>query len=72
MDLQSIDQIDQAVQAAPQAFRRLDIPVDSGAIPLGRFTFPEDVTAVAAFVATERTGYIAGQAISVPGGAAHH
>jgi 3-oxoacyl-[acyl-carrier protein] reductase len=37
-------------------------------IPLQRFGQPEDVAELVAFLATERAGYITGQAITIDGG----
>ena len=37
-------------------------------IPMGRLGSPEDVAALAGFLASEEAGYITGQAFSVDGG----
>ena len=37
-------------------------------IPLQRFGQPEDVAELVAFLASERAGYIMGQAITIDGG----
>ena len=39
-------------------------------IPLGRFGKPEDIANMAAYLASEKAGYITGQIISVDGGMA--
>jgi 3-oxoacyl-[acyl-carrier protein] reductase len=39
-------------------------------IPLGRFGKPEDIANMAAYLASEKAGYITGQVISVDGGMA--
>ncbi len=41
-------------------------------IPLGRVAVPDDVAAVAAFLASEEAGYITGQSINVSGGSIMH
>ena len=57
-----------------QYARKRDMPVEkvreylTGKIPLGRPQEPEDVAAVAAFLASEESSYITGQAINVTGG----
>jgi meso-butanediol dehydrogenase / (S,S)-butanediol dehydrogenase / diacetyl reductase len=55
-----------------EALRRAEIARRAAAIPLGRFTSPEDVAEVAAFLASEGAGHITGQAINVSGGAVNH
>jgi NAD(P)-dependent dehydrogenase (short-subunit alcohol dehydrogenase family) len=55
-----------------EALRRAEVARRAAAIPLGRFTSPEDVAAVAAFLASEGAGYITGQAINVSGGSVNH
>jgi 3-oxoacyl-[acyl-carrier protein] reductase/meso-butanediol dehydrogenase/(S,S)-butanediol dehydrogenase/diacetyl reductase len=54
------------------AQRRAEIARRAAAIPLGRFTSPEDVAAVAAFLASDASAYITAQAINVSGGAVNH
>jgi NAD(P)-dependent dehydrogenase (short-subunit alcohol dehydrogenase family) len=41
-------------------------------IPLGRAAVPDDIAAVAAFLASEEAGYITGQSINVSGGSTMH
>ena len=55
-----------------EALRRAEIARRAAAVPLGRFTSPEDVAAIAAFLASEGAGYITGQAINVSGGLVNH
>jgi NAD(P)-dependent dehydrogenase (short-subunit alcohol dehydrogenase family) len=55
-----------------ETLRRAEIARRAAAIPLGRFTSPEDVAAVAALLASEGGGYITGQAINVSGGSVNH
>src|SRR5436190_762442 len=42
------------------------------AVPLGRMERPEDVAAVIGFLASDRAGYMTGQALSVDGGLVMH
>ncbi len=55
-----------------EAQRQAEIARRAAAIPLGRFTSPEDVAAIAAFLASDGAGYITGQAINVSGGLVNH
>jgi NAD(P)-dependent dehydrogenase (short-subunit alcohol dehydrogenase family) len=54
--------------------RAPDVPRDeflrrtAADVPLGRFGTPEDVSAVVAFLASERAGYLTGASIDVAGG----
>jgi meso-butanediol dehydrogenase / (S,S)-butanediol dehydrogenase / diacetyl reductase len=41
-------------------------------VPLGRMERPEDVAAVIGFLASDRAGYMTGQAINVTGGVVMH
>ena len=41
-------------------------------IPLGRVGVPEDISRVVAFLASEESGYMTGQAINVTGGLLMH
>ena len=41
-------------------------------IPLGRWEQPEDVARVVGFLASERSGYITGEAVNVSGGLVMH
>jgi NAD(P)-dependent dehydrogenase (short-subunit alcohol dehydrogenase family) len=41
-------------------------------VPLGRMERPEDVAAVIGFLASDRAGYMTGQALSVDGGLVMH
>lgn len=43
-----------------------------GAIPLGRFQTPEDVSDLIVFLASEQGGYVTGQAINTTGGQEMH
>ena len=43
-------------------------PYMEGKIPLGRLCTPQDVAAVAAFLASDDASYITGQAINISGG----
>ena len=47
-------------------------PFLEGRIPLGRLCRPEDVAAVAAFLASEDASYITGQAVNITGGSVMH
>jgi len=57
-----------------QYARKRNMPVEKvreylvGKIPLGRAQTPEDVAAVACFLASDEAGYMTGQAINVTGG----
>jgi NAD(P)-dependent dehydrogenase (short-subunit alcohol dehydrogenase family) len=44
----------------------------AGQVPLGRMERPEDVAAVIGFLASDRAGYMTGQALSVDGGLVMH
>jgi len=55
-----------------EALRKAEIARRAAAIPLGRFTSPEDVAEVAAFLASDGAGQITGQAINVSGGSVNH
>jgi NAD(P)-dependent dehydrogenase (short-subunit alcohol dehydrogenase family) len=43
-----------------------------GMVPLGRLETPEDVAKVVGFLASDRAGYMTGQAINVTGGIVMH
>jgi NAD(P)-dependent dehydrogenase (short-subunit alcohol dehydrogenase family) len=44
----------------------------AAAVPLGRMERPEDVASVIGFLASDRAGYMTGQAINVTGGVIMH
>ena len=51
--------------------RRLGLPSAEqrvANIPLGRLGLPDDIARVAAFLASDESGYMTGQAINVTGG----
>ncbi len=50
------------------ALRAQEIQRRGAGIPLGRVATPDDVADVAAFLASDATGYVTGQAINVAGG----
>jgi NAD(P)-dependent dehydrogenase (short-subunit alcohol dehydrogenase family) len=53
---------------SPEEFTRQRL----GQIPLGRMERPEDVASVIGFLASDRSGYMTGQAINVTGGVIMH
>ena len=44
----------------------------ASAVPLGRMERPEDVANVIGFLASSKSGYVTGQALSVDGGLVMH
>jgi NAD(P)-dependent dehydrogenase (short-subunit alcohol dehydrogenase family) len=55
-----------------EALRRAEIARRATAIPLGRFTSPEDVAEVVTFLSSDAAAYITAQAINVSGGSVNH
>jgi 3-oxoacyl-[acyl-carrier protein] reductase len=53
---------------APDLLREEFLRRTAADVPLGRFGTPEDVSAVVAFLASERAGYLTGASIDVAGG----
>jgi len=56
------------MKLTPEAFTRQR----AAQVPLGRMERPEDVAQVIAFLASDRAGYMTGQALSVDGGLVMH
>jgi 3-oxoacyl-[acyl-carrier protein] reductase len=48
---------------------KLDLNKVAGMIPMGRIGQPEEFAALATFLASNRAGYITGQAVACDGGA---
>jgi NAD(P)-dependent dehydrogenase (short-subunit alcohol dehydrogenase family) len=44
----------------------------AASVPLGRMEKPEDVASVIGFLASDRSGYMTGQALNVTGGLVMH
>lgn len=59
--------------ATKRNMKREDVrPYFEGKIPLGRLCTPEDVAAMAVFLASDEAAYITGQAVDISGGAVMH
>jgi len=50
------------------ALERVRQRLESGAVPLGRYAEPSEITAVVLFLASDRSSFITGQVISPNGG----
>ena len=73
-DVTSRGSLDAMVERARSEFGRIDVLVNNAGIyraatvPLGRMERAEDVASVVGFLASDRAGYMTGQALSVDGG----
>ncbi|MFO0995441.1 MAG: glucose 1-dehydrogenase [Alphaproteobacteria bacterium] len=62
------EKIDQEFRALPTTPKGTTLADVNTAFPLGRFSTPEDIAGLAAFLASDDSNYITGQAIQVDGG----
>jgi len=73
MDTERVDYFGRREDGSYDAAQRVErIQRLAAAVPLGRLATPEDVAAVATFLASDAAAFVTGQAINVAGGAIMH